>query len=95
MSGSYATPECELGPPRLLWLGPMTKPGASREQRGASPIDTCDKCGSTEFREAAIHGGASTRRDCARCGRFMGFPKWAQAAPAQQPRTATDDATTV
>ncbi|MEQ8848824.1 hypothetical protein [Botrimarina sp.] len=36
----------------------------------------CDRCGAGEFREVAIHAGASVRRDCARCGRTWGFPVW-------------------
>lgn len=36
----------------------------------------CDRCGSVEFVEVAIHGGASLRRDCARCRRTWGFPAW-------------------
>ncbi len=36
----------------------------------------CEKCGSTDFRDTLIHEGRSTRRDCARCGRFIDFPRW-------------------
>ena len=36
----------------------------------------CWQCGSTDYRDVVIHGGASARRDCARCGRFIGFPVW-------------------
>jgi hypothetical protein len=34
------------------------------------------RCGSTAWRDVAIHGGQSTRRDCGRCGRFIGFAVW-------------------
>jgi len=34
------------------------------------------RCGSTAGRDFPIHGGRSTRRDCARCGRFLDFPRW-------------------
>lgn len=36
----------------------------------------CDRCGHTEFRDVPIHAGRSIRRDCARCGRLVGFPVW-------------------
>jgi len=36
----------------------------------------CDKCGSAEFHDVAIHNGRSTRRDCAICRRTAGFPCW-------------------
>jgi hypothetical protein len=39
-------------------------------------VDRCDRCGSTETVEQSIHGGASTRRDCAACGRFRKFVVW-------------------
>jgi len=34
------------------------------------------RCGSTTWRDVPIHGGRSNRRDCGRCGRFLGFPVW-------------------
>ena len=34
------------------------------------------RCGSEKFVDVKIHGGESVRRDCARCGRFFGFPVW-------------------
>ena len=39
-------------------------------------VDCCDRCGSTETVDQPIHGGASTRRDCAACGRFRKFVVW-------------------
>jgi hypothetical protein len=36
----------------------------------------CWHCGSTTYRDIAIHEGASVRRDCSKCGRFIGFPVW-------------------
>ena len=39
----------------------------------------CPRCGSREFRDFPIHGGASVRRDC-RCGRTLDFPVWAPEA---------------
>ncbi len=40
------------------------------------PADAVCRCGSAEYTDVVIHGGASTRRDCARCGRFIGFTRW-------------------
>jgi hypothetical protein len=34
------------------------------------------RCGSTTWREVPIHDGQSIRRDCGRCGRFLGWPLW-------------------
>lgn len=34
------------------------------------------RCGSTTWRDFPIHNGLSTRRDCARCRRFLAFPVW-------------------
>ena len=34
------------------------------------------RCGSVEWRDVPIHNGESTRRDCARCERFISFPVW-------------------
>lgn len=33
-------------------------------------------CGSTGWRDRAIHAGQSIRRDCRRCGRFVAFTVW-------------------
>ncbi|MGD9721416.1 MAG: hypothetical protein AB7O59_09425 [Pirellulales bacterium] len=34
------------------------------------------RCGSTTWLDVPIHDGQSTRRDCARCGRFIDFSRW-------------------
>jgi hypothetical protein len=34
------------------------------------------RCGSTAWQDVLIHDGRSTRRDCARCGRFIDFSRW-------------------
>lgn len=39
------------------------------------PNASC-RCGATTWIDATIHKGQSTRRDCARCGRFIAFVKW-------------------
>ena len=39
-------------------------------------LTVCDRCGSTDFVDIPIHDGQSTRRDCAKRHRFMGWPKW-------------------
>jgi hypothetical protein len=51
--------------------GLLTAPPAARHPPGA-----CDRCGGISFRDTPIHDGASTRRDCAKCGRFISFPLW-------------------
>jgi hypothetical protein len=44
----------------------------------ANPKSTtaCDRCGSPDYVDVPIHSGESTRRDCSRCHRFMGWPCW-------------------
>lgn len=46
--------------------------------RQASPSTNpvCPRCGSSEHIDIQIHNGGSTRRDCARCGKFIDFPVW-------------------
>ncbi len=34
------------------------------------------RCGSAEWADFPIHDGRSTRRDCARCSRFVAFVRW-------------------
>lgn len=41
----------------------------------AAAIASC-RCGSTTWQDVLIHDGRSTRRDCARCGRFIDFSRW-------------------
>jgi hypothetical protein len=54
-------------PPPLLPL----PPGAV----GSGKLDKPCRCGSTEYVDIAISGGRS-RRDCRKCGRFLGWGKW-------------------
>jgi hypothetical protein len=39
-------------------------------------------CGSTKTTDFPIHKGASVRRDCAACGKFICFPVWYGAETA-------------
>lgn len=39
------------------------------------PAGQC-RCGCPTWLDIAIHNGQSARRDCGRCGRFVGFPLW-------------------
>jgi len=41
-----------------------------------SPAKAVCRCGSTHCRDVLIHNGESVRRDCGRCGKFLGFPVW-------------------
>ena len=46
-------------------------------QPADAPLPTCHcRCGSTTTVDVTIHNGRSTRRDCARCRRFISFPVW-------------------
>ena len=36
----------------------------------------CPRCGCQRTRDFPIHAGQSTRRECARCRRFVSFPIW-------------------
>ena len=40
------------------------------------PLDVCDRCGAAAYTDTPIHSGQSLRRDCGRCRRFMGWPRW-------------------
>jgi len=42
----------------------------------AKSADAVCRCGSTTWQDVPIHNGESMRRDCGRCGRFVGFPVW-------------------
>ena len=48
------------------------------------PMTTCDRCGSTTYLDVPIHGGWSIRRDCGRCTRFLGWPRWYGRTLGQQ-----------
>ena len=47
-------------------------PGAA-VQEGTSAHVIC-RCGSSDWIDTPINNGQSRRRDCARCGRHIGFP---------------------
>jgi len=36
----------------------------------------CHRCGSRKFIDVPIHGGRSSRRDCAKCDAFICFVRW-------------------
>lgn len=52
------------------------KPPAVSLPTADTPGVHCTRCGSREFVDVQIHKGASVRRDCARCKRFIDFPVW-------------------
>jgi len=56
-------------------LSEFRKPKTPPPRKPKRPDAVC-RCGSTQWRDVPIHGGRSIRRDCARCGRFLGFPLW-------------------
>jgi hypothetical protein len=57
-------------------LSEFRKPKTPPPPRKPKRPDAVCRCGSTQWRDVPIHGGRSIRRDCARCGRFLGFPLW-------------------
>jgi len=65
-----ANPTPAVLPPDPPPLVPLP-PGAI----GSGKLDKPCKCGSTEYVDVAISEGR-TRRDCRKCGRFVGFGKW-------------------
>lgn len=56
-----------------LAAGQLRHEKASSMTGGA--IAAC-RCGSTTWHDVPIHDGRSTRRDCARCARFIDFSRW-------------------
>jgi len=38
-------------------------------------MTTCDRCGSTEWRDC-VTAGYTVRVECSQCGRFLGWRKW-------------------
>ena len=72
--------------PELLELLRANPPAADNSPEcSPAPLNTprfrrcltrCDRCDSLEFTDVSIHGGRSLRRDCSRCSRFMGWPRW-------------------
>jgi hypothetical protein len=80
--GGWNCARCERArklPPRSARPRPggaaanLNAPTASGRSTSGPP---CCRCGSARFRDVPIHGGQRTRRDCAECGRFIGFPVW-------------------
>jgi len=57
---------------------PATEPAAPTDTAAAPGPDhpPCPRCGSQDVRDAEIHGGRSTRRDCRRCNLFLYFTRW-------------------
>lgn len=39
-------------------------------------LSLCSRCGASSAVETQIHNGQSSRLDCAKCGRFIGFNRW-------------------
>jgi hypothetical protein len=72
---AFANPSTReaIGP---LWLtDPDGWPGS--RPKAAKPIPgICPRCGSDQFKDVPIHGGKSIRRDCAKCSKFLAFPRW-------------------
>lgn len=59
--------------PSTVCLGPVARmAGDSFEALG----NRCPKCDHPETVDVPVHGGKSIRRDCARCGHTLDFPRW-------------------
>ncbi len=57
--------------------GLCSPPDKPRESdRLSRVLAACDRCGSTDYVDVPIHNGNSKRRDCVRCHRFLGWPRW-------------------
>jgi hypothetical protein len=70
--GNPSTREA-IGP---LWMtDPDGWPG-SRPKAAKPTPGICPRCGSDQFKDVPIHGGKSIRRDCAKCSKFLAFPRW-------------------
>jgi hypothetical protein len=71
--GTAANPQSQIPNPLPPDPPPLTPlpPGAV----GSGTLDKPCRCGSTEYVDVAISEGR-TRRDCRKCGRFVGFGKW-------------------
>jgi len=50
----------------------------------------CRHCPSREFIDVPIHAGASVRRDCAECGRFVAFVRWYGEEREEQPEVPAE-----
>lgn len=59
--------------------------GAVAHVPGLLMREPCNRCGNATGGDVPIHQGRSTRRDCARCGRTMGFPVWYGATSPSNP----------
>ena len=59
----------------LAGASPASPSPSALVQEGTSAHVIC-RCGSSEWIDTPIHNGQSLRRDCARCGRHIGFPWW-------------------
>ncbi len=67
------------------------KPEILKRLRHVNRDTVCEKCGTGETVEVPIHGGKSTRLDCARCGRFMRFGVWYGQTNSLEPATPKAD----
>jgi hypothetical protein len=72
-SGRMATVWVATGSPPAP---PSTPAASSPAIAAAHPAGPCDRCGCRDFVDVPIHDGQSVRRDCARCGRMLAFPRW-------------------
>jgi hypothetical protein len=65
-------------------VGHDAEPFGRKDSRQSRLSGAC-VCGSTAWCDVPIHGGASVRRDCARCDRFLDHPVWYGKVKAGSP----------
>ena len=73
--GTAANPQSLIPNPSILPLLPEPLAPLPPGAVGSGTLDKPCKCGSREFVDVAISEGRS-RRDCRKCGRFLGWGKW-------------------
>lgn len=73
--------------PALLAL--LRAEGRVHPASDVRPLGRCDCCGSDDVADIAIHDGQSRRRECRRCERFLGWPRW--YGRQSDPRPANQD----
>lgn len=54
-----------------------------------NPMIACDRCGSREYRDVDT-GNYSLRRECSKCSRFMGWPRWRGLTVSEVPETKAE-----
>lgn len=86
-------------PATIRVIAPAADPfrrGWRGQQKQKPPPGACGRCGSLDAVDVSIHGGRSTRRECADCGFLIAFVRWYEPIPERltpilPPRPPDDD----